>query len=869
METQQSELLQLLRKNWIKCSMAAVIPLLLVLAIYHQYGIYPYDKVSILTSDLNGQYVSYFAYLKSMLQNGNDIFYTFSKSLGGDMIGLTGYYLFSPLNLILLFYPLQRITEAVLVITVLKIVFSGLFCYLFLSAKNKSYRYRDILFSTAYALMAYNMAFGMHLMWLDAVFLLPLILWGIERIFEQKSMLFYLIFLSMAIISCFYIGYMLCIFSVLYFVYCFFREKIDAKRRVKIVIKYACSSLLAAGLSAVILVPCLLSIQGAKSGSQEKLAYGTNFSLPDLLSKLFSGQFDNVQFAEGLPNLFCGIFILVLVLLFFLNRKISIRKKVAAAFVLAVLVASFYIRPLDIAWHGFSPPNQFTYRYSFVFSMFLIVLSNEAFGQLEASLSKPSIVVAAVMLLGAEVFVLLQNYTYSNRIFLIGDMGLTLLFLVFCYYYKHGDKDLAPVFLAGIAFLHFGNLYLNATDYLKYMDYQDMSLNGYVKELSPCLTTIRQNDDGFYRLEKNFHYSHNDPMLFSYAGLSHFSSTENSETREFLQKLGYNGNGYWTYYHQGSTIAADSLLNVKYFLKREKTDDIYENYFEENGIYAYRNPYALNIGFMVEQEVVSYQISEQENTFENQNRMYRAMTGGTQDIFVSVEDYELQTAGTTEYIENEHYFYDKVQENGSVNLNIRSPQESPLYLILLADDWHEVQIRVNGKELGEYFTVYSHSILNLGVHPKGTLVNVEIELTEDKVNFAKPQIYSLDTAVFLSYITKLQESGYYILDKSSSYFNGEVLAKKEGTLLFSIPYDKSWQASIDGKKVPVFRALDSLLAVNVTEGNHKVILKYEPQGKKAGIGISLASLGILLLYGLVLGFLQHRQRERWKKSYEI
>ena len=66
-------------------------------------GIWPFGTKTILTSDLENQYVQFFSYLREIYKGNHSIFYTFSKTFGGEMLSLYAYYLMSPLNIILLF----------------------------------------------------------------------------------------------------------------------------------------------------------------------------------------------------------------------------------------------------------------------------------------------------------------------------------------------------------------------------------------------------------------------------------------------------------------------------------------------------------------------------------------------------------------------------------------------------------------------------------------------------------------------------------------------------------------------------------------------------------------------------------------------
>ena len=64
-------------------------------------------------------------------------------------------------------------------------------------------------------------------------------------------------------------------------------------------------------------------------------------------------------------------------------------------------------------------------------------------------------------------------------------------------------------------------------------------------------------------------------------------------------------------------------------------------------------------------------------------------------------------------------------------------------------------------------------------------------------------------------------------------------------------YDKGWNAYVNEKLVPHYRANYILRAMNVPAGNNKIEFKFEPKTFKTGEQISLASSVILLL--LILG----------------
>lgn len=59
-------------------------------------GLYPFGEKSNLLWDQDVQYVDFFAFYKDVLTGKADIGYSFSKSAGGSLVALFGYYLGCP-----------------------------------------------------------------------------------------------------------------------------------------------------------------------------------------------------------------------------------------------------------------------------------------------------------------------------------------------------------------------------------------------------------------------------------------------------------------------------------------------------------------------------------------------------------------------------------------------------------------------------------------------------------------------------------------------------------------------------------------------------------------------------------------------------
>jgi uncharacterized membrane protein YfhO len=114
---------------------------------------------------------------------------------------------------------------ALLTIILIKIGLCGLFFgfYLHKQTKNPN-KYNIVLFSVMYALSAYAITYQNNIMWLDALFLLPLLAYSIERLIKERKIILYIVILALVMMSHYYIGYMLCWFTLFYFFFAYFKD---------------------------------------------------------------------------------------------------------------------------------------------------------------------------------------------------------------------------------------------------------------------------------------------------------------------------------------------------------------------------------------------------------------------------------------------------------------------------------------------------------------------------------------------------------------------------------------------------------------------------------------------------------------------
>lgn len=642
---------------------AGLIPAAIFFLIYLVRGIHPFGNGTVLVLDLNAQYAYFFEYLREAVTGGDlSLIYTWERALGGEFMGLYAYYLASPLSYIVCLFPKENIQDALFLIYLIKSALCGVTMSFYLTKTSRKLdKLSVVTFSTLYATMSYLMVHMHNLMWIDAVILLPLVILGVEQLIKFGKFKLYIITLALTMMSNYYIGYMVCIFVMLYYFYYVFaysdRNNPCCERRHfgKSFIRIATYSLIAAGIAAVIILGAYYSLGLGKSdfSTPNWKNVKLNYDIFDVFYKLLPGSFDTTE-PSGLPFIYCGVLTLVLVPAYFMSKKFSARERIGSALLITAMMLSFLVSTLDLIWHGFQRPNWLNCRFSFMLCFFLLVLAYRVYTKLDKIAGRNFIISSALVLGFTAVVEKLAKTLKAENEFLVVDDYATVLLTVGCvvvYLFllalsKSGKNKqvitsiilgvvCAEVFVSGLTNVNDLDKDVGFTKYDKYAQYNTLML--------PITDTINYYDGGFFRAESVTHRKPNDNMAINLKGLSNSTSSLNADTIYFLRMMGYASKSNWSKY-MGANPVSDSLLGVKYIISPRNYDDIYgepvytaEEFARLNGMtvdelidmtYAdnasgekyhgssaadyvvYKNPYALSLAFLTEGSISDDQMKE-------------------------------------------------------------------------------------------------------------------------------------------------------------------------------------------------------------------------------------------------------------------
>lgn len=846
-----------------------LIPLLILLGSYFMFGVWPVGEESVLSLDLNGQYVFFYDHMYDVIYGDAELAYSWSRNLSGEFMGILGYYLASPFNLLVWIFPRTMILEGLLVMMIVKVGAIGLTMSIYLTYAKNCNKLTTIIFSVSYALCAYTIVQTMNPMWLDGVFILPLICLGIERFIDQGKFRLLIFSLIYAFVTCFYIGFMLAIFAVLYFLYylCCAKNKSVYEHLLSKFLGFGACGIVSAMCSCFMILPVYESLGNGKFAfSTPDYSFVTNFNLINLLDKILPNSYDTVRM-EGMPFIYCGIITILFIPAYFLLKKVERRERIAGAVLLLVLVLCMYIRPIDMMWHGGQLPNWLPYRYSFMVSFLLCSFAATAFNNL-SHISRRTIGATAAAWFGIMVYQESIDHMWPDLkkgIDVLPDLeailpAMLILVAIAIVVVQLKDrfnpnfkKTATSVFAIFLILMVSSEAFYNTYFQIKKQDRDIVYSNhdtyiDYVPAVREAVEQIKADDDGFYRIEKLFHRNVNDPMALNIAGLSHSSSTLNAKPIQLLKNLGFTSRSHYTRY-TGATLITSSLFGVKYELSVDGNTAADVRAGEE--IIVTENELALPIAYLASDNILDLELTEKD-PFAAQSELLSALIGTSDEYYVRIYDAEMTPENVTQGKTTDgHHSFKVITKGNNAQLTYEVPikQDGALYMYLPSVYERTVNLWVNGESQGQYFEGDNNYLRNLGEFEAGDTVEVILTLTKDNLYFTEAQFAQMNNEAVEAALKKLGDmNSATTLEKlSDSHLKLTVNADYNQNLFTTIPSEKGWKVYVDGVETEYSEVVGSLIAVPLATGEHTVELKFTTASYPIALIITAAGFAIVIV----------------------
>ena len=859
-------------------------PVMVLLIIYGAIGVFPLGDRSILTLDMNAQYIFYFEQIRDVLVGKASLIYTFERSLGGEFLGYYAYYLASPLSWIVALFPERLIVEAVTFIMILKCGLSGFFFAYYL---EKSGRKIDMIgyamFSTMYALCAYAMAYQSNTMWMDALMLLPLVTLGIERLIKDGNFKFFIVVFSITVWSNYYIGYMCCIYVLLYTI-CYLcahrNDEINClnekSHTVKSVLRVGIASFISLLIVATILFTAIYSLSFGKNEFQDStFDFSLRFDFLDLFAKFFLGSYDTVR-PEGSPNVYCGILTIFMIPLYFISRKVSPRHKVAYGSLCMIFIASFSVNAIDLVWHGFQMPVWLNYRYSFMFTFVLLTMAYQGYEYLKETDFKFIFQIGVLLiftLMFMQKLVEVQRFqsgkpvedTMPDYEFIWVSIFFVALYLVCLYFAKNpkGLKQTSATALLMLVLLDTGvgaGMSWGHEVYECGYAYRDAHVQ-FLDDLQPAVDEIKFKDPSFYRMEKTQYRKNNENLALDINGFASSTSTLNANVIELIHNMGFAANSHWAKYFAGNEVV-DSLFGVKYVISEDGTSvsQLYEKWTSENGLPVYTNPYALSIAYAVHPNAKKLVLTPTTkiSPFAYLEGMLTQLTGASSTLSIfencTYSTSFVKLSNCTKSISGNSVKFTRSSSElpGSFTYTVTANRDGCIYMHFLSGSYNsKMTYYVNDEKVSTFFDTDTNRIHNIGTFKEGDVITVKFEFDANTITYYTdaPIFVQVNEELFKQSISKLQDEGNLkITDYSDTRIEGTLTAKDNEFVFTTIPYDRYWRVYVDGERVETYATMDTLLAFDVSAGEHEIKMVYVSVPFYAGLGVSAFGVALFALF---------------------
>ncbi|GCF94328.1 copper ABC transporter permease [Enterococcus florum] len=842
------------------------IPLALMVIAYLTLGIYPGSDRSILASDAFSQFSNFHASFRNMLLGKQGFFYTWNASLGLNYLSLVSYYLGGFFTPLVIFFPNQYMPDALYFLTLLKIGSAGLAFWFYAKGSFRLPDWSRVSLSVAYALMSFTTAHSEIIMWLDAFVYLPLVILGINRLMDEKKPTVLFVSYLMLFLTSFYMGFMIGIFSVLYFMA---RMLTNWKIYKKSILPYGITSLLAGFASLIIILPAVIDL----STNGEELSKITQFKTEatgwwDLAAKNMVGVYDNTKYGS-IPFIYIGLLPLALCLFYFICKKIPWKNKVLYGLVGAILVASFYIVPMNLFWHGMHAPNMFLFRYAYLFSFLVITLAAWGWEKLER---KNLLQLVAIFLLLIAVFAIFwgvkgKDYDYikTSSLFLsVAFLGLYAFVFTGGYFNKVPLKTVSILLLLLMSTEAFANSHSMLNGILEDWNYASRSLyTDPYPSIKPLVDQTKKDNDFFYRLENLDPVSSNDAFNYGYSGISMFSSIRNRHSSGYMDQLGFRSRGTsLNIRYPNNTLLMDAFTGIKYNIAKTKNLNKYGfRRIDSHGDYQlYENLFALPLAFTAPKSLKDLKPLLNDN-LGTQTQLYNALAGTDYEYYTFLPTEQISTENAT--VENHGNITTITEEKHNVAKDVTwqvfVPANTQAYFSLYPTDFAELEsstasVTIDGQIRKTQINI-NGQYYDLGHFPMDRTVTFTASFYGTKsVSFQDPKVLALDTMAYQTATKKIQNNGVEMkVGKHSAA--GTVDLDEDRTLITTIPYDEGWSAKVDGKTVPISSFQNAFVSIDVPEGKHQISLSYVPKGFMVGAISFVVSILLFLLY---LRFLRKR-----------
>ncbi len=806
----------------------------------------------------NQMFFGALAEMKRKILEGDSVLYSWHALGGYNFYFSFVTCLFNGSLLLLSLVPIAFFNDACDILFLVNSVLMFLTMEFYLANRESGKRFEknsweSLLFAIPYALAPqfYNMSLNIN--YATSYIIMPLVILGLEKFVVNKGWKLYFVSLVFLMISNTYMGFIGCIFIILYYFTLEFNSFKDFWAKS---IRIFGISIIAVLVSAFYFVPMVLSSSEGGYGFSEFQGAGFYVDWLKIFDKALWGTpfflSGNATEDYWLCNLYVGILTIALVLFYFVNGKLTLKTKFRRLIVLLVLCLAINGKTCNYVMHLFHYTHGIHNRHVMFLIFYLLTIAGDSFVILSRTGKKRrrmKFMLITIILMGIIVVDAIVNFSrlriasFAVSFLLLGVYGYLFLMNKRINYNRWGLVLISVLTL---------EMFANYALFFNYpLDRLDKDV--YSEEQFNSLPTQEISVKGIEKCGYNYISAvYNLGLIYGFNTYEGCTNNASAGFNKDLSKLGIDSSEMMVD-SKGYNSFLNSILSRKYIVESNKNKE--SEYSDYDG-YKLRRLRDVEL-FENDKCLSPLMLCNDYNSFKNFS-MYNEVSSKGVNGYNNALCYSL--SGVKGLISNENVNVEiddvskcEAELNGQ-KLTIRRK-----YNGLSMNDYAEsaeVSISFVIPEDGEYM-VYGFENQNVGFHKKGERIKTSVFI--EGRSFVWGETISCDIVVNRLDLDKFAKA-YSIIEKNqmniesfeSGYIKGDVNAAKDTYMFTTIPYDSSWKIMVDNQSVEAECLGDGLLTFPVSEGNHVIEMKYTPLGVKEGIIVSVValiiSLGMLLFY---------------------
>lgn len=841
-----------MQKNhyWVGYLVAPLIVLATLIILFWQGGLYPFGDGSISWCDMSQQYVPLLADFKKMLEGEDGFFFSFSNAGGMNFYAVFFFFLSSPFSFLALFVDAGEMMRFANIITMLKMATIALTAEIYFTRRAKKDRMSllvPLLLSVSYAFCGYVMVYYQNNSWLDEMYLFPLLMLALDELMHNKKVWPYSLTVALGVIFNFYIGVMMAIFCLLYFLmyYLFSREENKGDKK-QVAFLFLMGSAAAVFLSAVVWLPSVLGVfDSARLSATVLDNIETDAWVCDLDTTL------SVVLSNG-----ALVGAVILSLVFYKDIQRGMIKRMV---LLILLTIPLFLEPVNLIWH-LGSYMAFPARYGFMTVFVGLCVGYDAMIEPPVVFEKKRwhLPLGIVLCLLTVAYVWFMQFfytkntevltTYINNLwgsqeslgaFLV-IFGVSAFIGALLYFsYRIGANRILCAILAGIIIL--SQACLDLKSYMVSVNGSDYAFAG-MEDLKQALPS---QEEGFYRIKERTRLSYENYDGVVGNALSHYTSLTDENTLYQMKQWGYSS--YWMKLASyGGTEFSDAFFGCQYeMIGLDRMGKLLNKGIYKEGTVYQNDRYALKerrfsfpMGIFAGMEDLTTGYMDR---LEYQEEFYEQLFPGAEPLFVRYEPTSEDNVSITYkiYVKGQQILYFDAFGAYSNRLNESTNKSFDVYAN-------------NNCVKSSYPAQSLNGILCLGLFEDETVtVKVKFRKTIDFAKFSSFGLSGLRTDV-MERACEMAQGKVDLVQKGSSLSGLVTVEDASLPLLLSLTYDKNFTLWVDGQKQTADKMIDQngYLSLILPEGEHQISLTYVSPGFWPGLFISLGSallLGILWL----------------------